>query len=288
MLIEIFKNLISVFWSLLQPFIVAGVICLILFFIITAGFYIWWTKSQGIKRPPAKSRFKVAKKPNFIKKLFVQFPRQVAYDLATADVDKFGYQGMIIFTGRQGGGKTSAMTHEMLKMQEEYPLAKCITNYGFKYQNDELNHWKQLCTYSNDKYGVICGLDELQNWFNSNASKNFPPEMLAVITQNRKNKRIILGTAQSFHLISKSIRSQTTEVRECKTYLKCLTIVHRMEPELNSDGDVKKLKNLGYYFFIHDTKLREAYDTYRIIENLAKSGFQVKPNISLMINQNGD
>ena len=28
------------------------------------------------------------------------------------------------------------------------------------------------------------------------------------------------------------------------------------------------------YFFIHNKKLRNAYDTYRVIENLRKSGFK--------------
>ena len=40
--------------------------------------------------------------------------------------------------------------------------------------------------------GVIVVMDELQNWFSSNDSKNFPPEMLSVITQNRKNRRMVL------------------------------------------------------------------------------------------------
>ena len=42
--------------------------------------------------------------------------------------------------------------------------------------------------------GVICLIDEMQNWFSSNQSKNFPPEMLQVVTQNRKNRRVIMGS----------------------------------------------------------------------------------------------
>ena len=85
-------------------------------------------------------------------------------------------------------------------------------------------------------------MDELQNWFSSNDSKNFPPEMLGVITQNRKNRRIILGTSQNFYLLAKAIRSQATEVRRCSTFLGCLTIVRRAEPILDSEGNVAEWK----------------------------------------------
>lgn len=74
-----------------------------------------------------------------------------------------------------------------------------------------------LMSYKNGIQGVIVSIDELQNWFSSNDSKNFPPEMLEVITQNRKNRRIILGTSQNFYLLAKAIRSQATEVRRCST-----------------------------------------------------------------------
>lgn len=79
-----------------------------------------------------------------------------------------------------------------------------------------------LIDYKNDKQGVIVGMDELQNWFSSNDSKNFPPEMLGIITQNRKNRRIILGTSQNFYLLAKAIRSQATEVRRCTTLFRLL------------------------------------------------------------------
>lgn len=36
------------------------------------------------------------------------------------------------------------------------------------------------------------------------------------------------------------------------------------------------MKSRGFYFFVHDEKLRESYDTYRVIESLSKSGFLEK------------
>lgn len=149
-----------------------------------------------------------------------------------------------------------------------------ITNLGVAGEDNNLDHWKKLINYKNGSKGVICLIDETQNWFSSTQSKNFPPEMLQVITQNRKNRRIILGTSQNFYLLAKAIRSQCTEVRECRTFFGCLTVVRRKEPILNAEGNVEEWRNLGWYFFVHNDELRDSYDTYKVIAALSDSGFK--------------
>ena len=198
-------------------------------------------------------------------------------DMYARNPEFFTHQGCIIFTGRQGNGKTIAMAQQALAWREEYPKAKCITNFALQGQSRELNDWRLLLDYKNGIQGVIACIDEMQNWFSSNQSKNFPPEMLEVITQNRKNRRVIMGTAQTFNRLSKPIREQATEVRRCTTLFGCLTIVHRVVPELDSEGNVEKWKHRGFYYFVHDEKLRSSYDTWRVIESLSKSGFQPAP-----------
>lgn len=135
--------------------------------------------------------------------------------------------------------------------------------------------------YNNAEKGVIVGMDETQNWFSSAQSKNFPPEMLTVCTQNRKNRRIILGTAQSFYLLAKAIRTQCTEIRECYTFFGCLTVVRRLEPALDFEGNIAELKKKGYYFFVHNKELRESYDTYKCISALSDSGFLNKEELKI-------
>ena len=77
-----------------------------------------------------------------------------------------------------GAGKTVSMIEFAMRMQEEYPLAKCCSNLAYKYEDNKLKDWRMLMNYKNGKKGVIVIMDELQNWFSSNDSKNFPPEML--------------------------------------------------------------------------------------------------------------
>ena len=153
-------------------------------------------------------------------------------------------------------------------------MVKVITNLSYKRQNTALNHWKQLITYKNGIYGVVVAIDEIQNWFSSKQSKDFPPEMFEVVTQNRKNRRVILSTTQNFYQAAKDIRAQCSEVHKCLTLMGVFTFVHVVRPTLDSNGDVKEWRHVRFYSFVHDRELRELYDTYKVIESLAKSGFQ--------------
>lgn len=116
-------------------------------------------------------------------------------------------------------------------------------------------------------------------------SKNFPPRMLATVTQNRKNKRVIIMSSHFFTNVSKPIRQHCTEIRACRTFLKCFTVVTRYEPIMNGDGDVIKLRRLGMYSFVHSEELYNAYDTYKVISNLSEAGFK-DDNFAVVVGNN--
>ena len=59
------------------------------------------------------------------------------------------------------------------------------------------------------------------------------------------------------------------------TIFGAITFVRRREPILDASGDVVEWKNRGF-FFVHNKKLRDAYDTWQVTESLTKSGFQEK------------
>lgn len=270
------------FWSMIKVFVeflkypLYFVLICILLILISCAFYYVKGLLKG-KRVPKGNRRRL-RKPSLLEKIFILMPKQYIEDLFTRPADFFPYQGMIIFEGRQGSGKTISMVRYVKDMQYEFPDALCTTNLAYTDENKPLKTWTMLIDYKNGYKGVIVAMDELQNWFSSNDSKNFPPEMLSVITQNRKNRRIILGTSQNFYLLAKAIRSQATEVRRCATYFGCLTVVRRLEPILDSEGNVVEWKKRGIYCFVHDKELRDSYNTWKVIENLRKSGF--KDNVS--------
>lgn len=274
--------MLSMFWSMIRVFVdflkyplYLVLICILLILISCAFYYV-----KGLlkgKRVPKGNRRRL-RKPSLLEKIFILMPKQYIEDLFSRPADFFPYQGMIIFEGRQGSGKTVSMVRYMKDMQYEFPDALCTTNLAYTDENKPLKTWTMLIDYKNGYKGVIVAMDELQNWFSSNDSKNFPPEMLSLITQNRKNRRIILGTSQNFYLLAKAIRSQATEVRRCATYFGCLTVVRRLEPILDSEGNVVEWKKRGIYCFVHDKELRDSYNTWKVIENLRKSGFKENVN----------
>lgn len=267
----IFLTLLEGFWVLLRIVLIPVGAFFALLVLLILGYYIAaYAKGQRLQ----KGEHKRVKRPGFFKNLFYLFPKRFVADIFSKNPEFFSHQGCIIFTGRQGRGKTIAMVEQALMWQKEYPKSRCITNLGYSMQDDELDHWAKLINYKNGIQGVICLIDEMQNWFSSNQSKNFPPEMLQVVTQNRKNRRVIMGTSQCFTRLAKPLREQATEVRKCFTLLGCITFVHRVEPELDSSGEVVKWRHLGFYYFVHSDEIRQSYDTYKVIESLGKSGFQ--------------
>lgn len=278
-------KILGFFWALLKPVLVAiGVIALCFTVSCIIYFLADIITGRRLKKPKGLVYVK-PKKITWFRKIFLDCPRQLISDIFDKEPGFFPYQGCIVFTGRQGAGKTVALVQFMRAMQNTYPSCKCITNLAYKYEDAILDDWRPLITYKNGIYGVIAAIDEMQNWFSSNQSKDFPPEMLQVITQNRKNRRIILGTSQVFIRLAKPLREQVTEVRECHTFFGCITVVVRKEPFLKADGDVDHYKYRGIYCFVHDQDLRDSYDTYRVIDSLAKSGFQSRNENVVTINQ---
>lgn len=200
MLLTMLKVLLEIFSIFLQflkfPLIILFTIVAIFCFCCSAWFVFYTFKGKRLKR----GQHKILKRDGFFKNIFYKLPKRIVLDNFERDPDFFRYQGCVIFEGRQGAGKTIGMIEFASRMLKEYPLAKCTSNLGFTQEDTSLEDWKMLLDYKNDIYGVIVILDELQNWFSSKDSKDFPPEMLEIITQNRKNRRIILRYFSKFLL----------------------------------------------------------------------------------------
>ena len=98
--------------------------------------------------------------------------------------------------------------------------------------------------------------------------------MLTEITQQRKQRKCVVGTSQVFTRISKPIREQITLLYKPMTIAGCFTIVRVYKVTLNDDGTVKDMKRRRTYAFVHDDELRSCYDTYEKVERLTLKGFQ--------------
>lgn len=254
------------------------IIILIPIIILLIDFYLWFImyKIKGFKLPKSISTYK---KTSFLKRIFIDLPRQFWLDRFKRKPGEFMEYGVHLFCGEQGSGKTTAVVDLLMnKWQKMYPKMQVYTNMDYKYQNGDITHWKDLIKNKNGIFGITNVIDEIQNWFNSLQSKDFPPEMMLEITQQRKQRKVILGTAQVFGRVAKPIREQTSFVYLPRTFLGCLTIVRVSKPIYYDENTFEFKKFLKTYFFVHTPKLRSAFDTYKKIEKYKEIGFKENVN----------
>jgi hypothetical protein len=223
----------------------------------------------AVRRKPARSFF--------FKRILWDFPFRYWRDFFARDPDEFPHYGFHLICGEQGRGKTVALTDLLLRLQKQYPKVKVATNYEYANQDDAIDSSDDLVSGGNGIYGKILVLDEVQNWFNSLESKNFPVEMITEISQQRKQRKMIIGTSQVFNRVAKPIREQVHFLYKPVTILGCFTIVPVFKPIMNDDAQCEKMKFVRMYFFVHSDEIRDSFDTYKKIERMSKLGYSPRP-----------
>lgn len=222
-------------------------------------------------KPPVS----VYKKKSKLKRLFIDFPRALARDLLRRDPNEFRENGLHCYCGEQGSGKTSAMVDKIRELKQKYPKVKVLSNFDCEFSDGLITDWRDIVFTNNGKEGIIIAIDELQNWFSTAESKDFPPEMLQEITQQRKQRKMIIATSQRFQRLAKPLREQINILYEPFTVLGCLTFVRVRKPSVDDDGKLDRLhtRKRGTYFFVHDDQLRDSYDTFQKIARQANGGY---------------
>ena len=215
------------------------------------------------------------KKP--INDLLFELPKQIGKDIARKDLNRFPKQGLIVFEGRQGSGKTISMVKYATDLKKQYNDLYIAGNLKYKYSEKLLKNSLDMYKISKGSTGALILLDECQVWYNSKNSKNLDESATQYFTTCRKNVRLILATAQNFYMLSKDLRSQTRLLITCYTF-GALTIQVKKEPILDSMGELKKMKFKGIDYFVHTDEIRESYDTSEMIGILTKNGLKERVN----------
>ena len=191
--------------------------------------------------------------------------KMLASDFKNRVPDAFHESGIIIYEGYQGSGKTISMIHDIMILQHKYKKVKVMDNLNYANSDFDINKPDDILQLNNGVYGVITSLDELGIWFNARKFKEFDNSMLQVIFENRKCRRLLMGTVQKFLLCDKNLRIQTSEIRSCRT-IGPVTFYIRKIPEMDSEGTVKKYRFKGIKVFVQSSDLRNAYDTFHVIK----------------------
>lgn len=246
---------------------------LILPFVLMSAYWYIYFRFVMHQKPKTSVRRAEAKTRSFFRRLFLDFPKQFVLDRLSFDPDEFAMYGFHLFVGEQGSGKTVSTVEFLRRIKQRYPLCSIATNFEYVDQDSAITSWKDLIFNNNGTYGQVDVVDEVQNWFSSNQSKDFPPEMIQEITQQRKQRKILIGTTQRFERMAKPLREQVNYIYYPLTIAGCLTIVKICKPSIDSDGQISKLRPVRRYFFVHSNEIRNSFDTYKKIEQQAKDGF---------------
>lgn len=190
--------------------------------------------------------------------------------------------GITVFCGKQGSGKSMSAIHYMQDLARRFP--KCIfvsnTPYAddFSWLDPKRFHQyfgdKSFTTYKNGEYGIVFFLDEIHLEFNSLESKKMSLQMFVQISQQRKQRIHIVGTAQVFTRLSKAFREQCDQIILCNNVLG-LDILN-----INSvcDGDSIKDRPDGTmsvtvrkkYYLIHGPALYGAYNSFNVVDRIGR------------------
>lgn len=212
------------------------------------------------------------------------------------DKNFFWPTGTQVYVGKQGSGKTVSAVKHVHDLKIRYPRAILVSNLDLKYykkvnysntreldeyleiikQNNNRNkfyfHFKStdelalaLTQINNGFEGVIYLIDEIHTYFNALDSKNIPMYVFTEISQQRKQRKCIIGTSQLFLRMAKPLREQCDNIIVCNTLFGIITKQTAYDGQtLSQDYDGKlsgSVRKRGYFF--HNHKIRNSFDTYQ-------------------------
>lgn len=186
----------------------------------------------------------------------------------------FPYGGLWVFTGAQGAGKTLLLMHMVREIHEAYPEALIVTNISiFGIPCIPYTGIGDFDKYVNGSKGVIFIIDEIQSLFNSLESAKMPLSQVTVWSQNRKNRRLILGTTQRYTRMAKPVREQVTWHYECRRPLLVCLYRYRVLDGAKYDDNGKYVldedeKMPGYRIYVPALSSMLMYNTLEVVHRI--------------------
>lgn len=193
-------------------------------------------------------------------------------------------EGLLVFCGSQGSGKTLSAVQYVKKLCIEYPRAILVTNTkinGLPAHTAVIpyNGIESLTSHENGLCGVIYFIDEIHLEFNSLESKNVPIEVMIEVSQQRKQRKHIVGTSQVYMRMAKPLREQIKNVVICKNFFKCIQFNRLIDGESAYEENGKlKFDTVKNIIWFHSPKLYNSYDTYAKMKRYRKEWKGVSRN----------
>ena len=189
---------------------------------------------------------------------------------AKANPDFFDPDGILLFVGPQGSGKTLSAVQYVKNLLSMYP--KCVLVSNIEILGLDYLHWtdgSELTSVSNGQKGVIYLVDEIQLYFNSLKSKDVGEDVFVQIAQQRKQRKHIVGTTQVFGRLAKPFREQLSAAILCANFLGCIQYNQVLSRDCVA-GETADLTLAGYtsekHIWLHTRELYGSYDTYDLVK----------------------
>lgn len=116
---------------------------------------------------------------------------------------------------------------------------------------------------SNGTEGVLYLIDEIHLEFNSLESKNIPIEIMVEVSQQRKQRKHIVGTSQVYMRLAKPLREQIDTVVICKNYLSCIQFNKVIDGKTAVEDNGKLHADIiKKFLWFHYPSLYDSYDTF--------------------------
>lgn len=188
----------------------------------------------------------------------------------------FRPDGLLMFCGAQGAGKTLSAVQYVRDLSWTYPKVVICTNVDIEGLNPvcrvvEYDGLHCLTSIENGYEGVIYLIDEIHLEFNSLESKNIPIEVMVEVSQQRKQRKHIVGTSQQFMRLAKPFREQVRNLVLCRNILGCIQINKLVDGDTihEKDGHIQmEVKKRSIWF--HTPDLYDSYDTYKKMRRYRK------------------
>lgn len=196
-------------------------------------------------------------------------------DFRKAHPDYFYPEGITIFSGSQGDGKTLSASRLATNILRDYPKAIFCTNTEIKSIFNKtllFEGLESLENVNNGEQGVLYFIDEIQNNLNSLMSRNIPLSTIVELTQQRKQRKLIIGTSQVYSRMAKPLREQVRNVIICKKYFwffQVNKLIDSQETKEDSNGKLKAFPKKTF-FWIHNPLFYKNYNTYSKISALTR------------------
>lgn len=190
--------------------------------------------------------------------------------------DYFDPEGLLVFCGPQGSGKTLSAVQYVKKVLCQYPKCILVTNVEITGLSKDIktiryNGIDCLKNIENEELGVLYFIDEIHLEFNSLESKNIDIEVMIEISQQRKQRKHIVGTSQVYGRMAKPLREQIKNVVICQKFFGMVQVNELIDGDKTTEKDGHiETETVKKYVWLHTPELYESYNTYAKMKRYRK------------------